>query len=359
MSEIKNFLYAISVLIGTIIGAGVFGLPYTALKAGFLTTFFYLIILGAITLIIHLFYNEIVLKTQGKHRLVGYAEKYLNKKAKHLTGFSSIIGRFGAILAYIIVGGYFLNSLFNHGSAFFWSLIFFLIGSLFIFLGLKTIAKVELLMILFLLIAMGSIFVFAWPKIELTNLISINFSNLFLPYGVVLFSLGGATAIPEMRELLKPKKLKLAIILGTIIPIFLFIIFIIAVLGASGSQTSSEALKGLQNVLGKPVMIIGLVFGVLALMTSFLTIGLSLKKIFWYDYKLNKHFSWVLVCFIPLFFYLIGFRDFIAVIGIIGTVMGGISGTIICLIYGKLKKSWLLPGLVMLVFLLGIISLFL
>jgi len=354
MSEIKNFLYAVSLLIGTIIGVGIFGIPYVAAQAGFGIALIYLIGLGILILLVHLFYAEIILKTSGKHRLVGYTEKYLGKRAKYLAGCASIIGRLGALLAYIIVSGYFLSTLFNRGSSFFWSLIFFFIGSFLIFLGLKAVAQVELIMVFFLLTAMLSIFIFAWPKVEFSNLTPINLSNLFLPYGVVLFSLGGATAIPEMREIVQRKKLKLAVILGTLIPVILFIVFTGIVLGASGSQTTEEALAGLKDILGKKVMLIGLVFGILALMTSFLTIGLNLKKIFWYDYKLNKHLAWVLVCFIPLSAYLIGLRDFISVIGIIGALMGGISGIIICLIYKKLKKSWFLPGLVIGILILGI-----
>lgn len=350
----KNFLYAIALLIGTIIGVGVFAIPYVAAQAGFAVVLFYLIGLGLITLLVHLFYGEIVLKTPGKHRLVGYSQKYLGRWGKRIATISSIFGLYGALLAYIIVAGQFLKAIFG-GSAFNWSLIFFLFGALFIFLGLKTIAQAEFFMTLLLFASMAVIFIFGWKYINWQNLSTLDSAYLFLPYGVVLFALSGATAIPQMKEIVNNKKLKPAIVLGTLIPVVLFIIFVLVVLGVTGSNTTQEALIGLQTILGPKIMFIGLIFGILALITSFLTLGLNLKEIFWYDYKMPKNLAWVLACFTPLLFFILGMRNFIEVIGLVGVMLAGIDGILIALIYRKLKKSWLLPGLLILVFVFGIL----
>jgi len=350
----KNFLYAIALLIGTIIGVGIFAIPYVAAQAGFSIALIYLVGLGIIILLVHLFYAEIVLKTPGKHRLVGYAQKYLGRWGKSIATISSVLGLYGALLAYIIVAGQFLKAIFG-GLAFNWSLIFFLLGALFIFLGLKTIAQAELFMTLLLLASMAVIFVFGWNHINWQNLQDLNFSYFFLPYGVILFALAGATAIPQMGEIVSPKKLKSAVILGTLIPVALFIIFTIVVLGVTGVNTTQEALIGLQQILGPKIMLIGLIFGILALITSFLTLGLNLKEIFWYDYKMPKNLAWFLACFVPFFAFVFGMRNFIGVIGLVGAILGGIDGLIIATIYGKIKKSWLLPGVLILVFILGII----
>lgn len=354
----KNFLHATAILIGTIVGVGIFGIPYVAAKSGFIIALIYLIGLGIIALLIHLFYGEIVSQTSGKHRLIGYAEKYLGKWGKRVATISAILGRYGALLAYIIVSGQFLKALFN-GSALNWSLIFFAFGALFVFLGLKIIAKAEFFMVLLLFATMVIIFIFGFGHINFDNLNNLNLSYLFLPYGVILFALGGTVAIPEMAELIQNRRLKSAILLGTLIPIILFIIFVFVVVGVTGKNTTQEALIGLQNILGLKIMLIGLVFGVLALITSFLVLGLNIKKIFNYDYKINKHLSWFLACFVPLILYLIGLRDFISMIAFVGAVLGGINGIIICLIYSKLKKAKLLPGFVILILTFGVLALML
>ena len=108
----KTSLLAYASLIGTIIGAGVFGIPYVMSRSGILFSLFYFLILGGVALFLHLAFGEIVLRTKEKHRLIGYAQKYLGKKAKILITFSTLFGTIGALLAYIILGGDFLKIIF-------------------------------------------------------------------------------------------------------------------------------------------------------------------------------------------------------------------------------------------------------
>jgi len=42
----KNFFYAVAILVGTIVGAGVFGIPYTIARFGFFPGIFYLFFFG-------------------------------------------------------------------------------------------------------------------------------------------------------------------------------------------------------------------------------------------------------------------------------------------------------------------------
>ena len=79
----KNFLFALSVLLGTIVGAGIFGIPYVISKSGMIPGFFYFLILGGAVLLIHLFFGEIILRTKGEHRLVGLAQRYLGRWGRH------------------------------------------------------------------------------------------------------------------------------------------------------------------------------------------------------------------------------------------------------------------------------------
>jgi hypothetical protein len=62
-----------------------------------------------------------------------------------------------------------------------------------------------------------------------------------------------------------------------------------------------------------------------------------LKKTFWYDFKINKNYSWFLVCFIPLAFFVLGFKNFISIIVLTGALMAAIGGTLIVLIHKKTK----------------------
>jgi tyrosine-specific transport protein len=339
----KNFFYATAILIGTIVGAGMFGIPYVVAQSGFLIGAIFLLFLTGVSLLIHLIYGEIICRTKEKHRLVGYAEYYLGKWGKTITTFSVLFGLYGALLVYIIISGEFLSTIFSPllgGSAFTYSLIFFAVGALAILKGLSLIERLELIMALFLVLVVFLIFFSGLPRLDISNLKTINLKYFFLPYGVILWALAGGAAIPEIREILKTdgKKYKKIIIFGTVIPAILYFLFMFIVVGVTGTGTSPEAIEGLIGSLGREIIILGAIFGALAAMTSFFVIGLCLKKVFWYDYRINKTLSWFLACSIPLIGFLLGLRAFIPIIGFLGVIIGAIEGTVLVLIYKKAKK---------------------
>jgi len=339
----KNFFYALSSLIGMIIGVGIFGIPYVLAQAGFLIGFFYLIFLCLVVLAVHLAYGEIILRTQQDCRLVGYGEKYLGRFGRVASTGIVIFQFYGAILAYIIAGGIFLNIIlgrFFGGTNFSWGLIFFVFGALIIFFGLKLVSFFEFLMTILLLL-MAVFFIFKGvPLVSLENLKGHDFLKFFLPYGVIFFSLTGGAAVPELRHILRGQErhIKKVIILGTIIPAVIYLFFALVVVGIAGKGTSEDAISGLVPYLGQNIIFLGAVFGFLAVITSFLMLGLNLRKMFQLDYKLNKFLAWGLACLVPLILFVAGFNDFILVIGLIGAIAGGFEGIMTILIYLKAKR---------------------
>ncbi len=328
---------------GTIIGVGLFSLPFITSKVGILTMLFYFFLLGAVSVLVNFLYSEVVLRTKEVHRLPGYAGKYLGKWQKGLAFLTNGFGLVGALLAYIIVGGSFifllLNPIFN-GSQLFYTLIFFAIGAILIYFGIKSIAQVESILLIFFFVVLGFLFNKGFPFIEIKNLSSFNIKYLFLPYGAILFSLAGTSLIPEIREILKDqaKDLKKVIFWSVFISVLVYLIFIFVVTGITGENTSFEAISGLKNILGDGIITAALIFGFLTVFTSFLTVGLTLKKILWYDLGMKKDLSWLMACFTPLLFYFLGFDNFITVISLAGGVFLGIDVTIMILIYLKAKK---------------------
>ena len=336
----KNSLLAAGSLIGTIIGAGVFGIPYIVAKSGVLTSLFYFLILGSLVLLLHLFFGEIVLRTGEKHRLVGYAQYYLGKKAKILVTISVIFGTIGALLAYVILGGEFLKIIFPYPlSVVQFSLILWAILSLFVFWGIKSIAPFELLMNIGLFGAFFLIFLFCFPKIEPSNFVLADKNYLFLPFGIFLFSLIGWNAVPEVeRILIKKKNLKKVIFWAIIISTVFYFLFGLVISGVTGLQTTKEPFLGLLPFLGRKIIILGGIFGLFAVSTSFLILANYLKNTFFLDYRLPYFLSFFLATFLPLSLFLAGIREFIIVIAFVGTFVGLIEGIVISLIYRRAKK---------------------
>lgn len=368
--SISKIIYPIATLSGAIVGVGLFSLPYITSKAGFLIMLIYFLVLGALVTLVHLFFGELSLVTPDFKRLPGFARFHLGNWAEKIALISTVLGAFGAILAYLIVGGKFLENLLSPilgGNNLLYTLFYFVLGASLILFGIKIIAKIEFWALILFFLVLIAIFFQEHTLIVSENLISYpQKSNLggaipiwFLPYGAVLFSLWGASLIPEIEEMLRNNKklLKKIIPLATLIPIVIYLFFIYLVLGITGPGTSESALIGLRNYLGEGTMNLILFFGFLTTFTSFIVFGLTLRKVFWYDLKVGKNLAWALTCFIPLILFLAGIKSFIGVIGLVGGIMLGINGVLILLMYQKIKaKKFLFLTLpLILIFAFGII----
>ena len=341
----KNFLSALAVLVGVIIGAGIFGIPYAISKSGVIPALFYFLFWGIVVCLLHLCFGEIVLATKEKHRLVGFAQKYLGKTGKYLILFSTIFGTTGVLLAYLILGGDFLEILvspFSEISTFHLSIIFWLILIFFVFRGIKFIGPTEILTNFSFFLVLLVVFCFLVPKIHLGNFTLINPKEIFLPYGIILFSLMGFVAIPEVADVLKDpqerKNFKKIVLLASVIVILIYFLFSLAVVGVSGENTSKDALYGLIPYLGKKIVFLGALFGVITLADSFLVVCLYFKNVLIYDLKLPHFLAFSIASGLPIALFLLGLRDFISVIGFVGTFLGAIEGVVILLIFTKIKK---------------------
>jgi amino acid permease len=342
MQERRKFYEAISVLIGTIIGAGIFAIPYVVMKAGILVGIFYFLFLGLIVLTIHLTYGEIVLRTSGAHRIVGYGEIYLGQSGKKILFISALVSLFGSNLTYLILGGNFLRIMFN-GQArpeLFYILIFWILMSLGIFLDWKRMTFLEFFMTGLLLVVIVAIAVYGLSHLQLKNFQLINFSYFFLPWGVIFYALSGGSAISELKEILGDNKkyLKKVIIAGTIVPVIVYFIFTISVIGATGTKTTEEAINGLKDLFGKEIIYLAAFFGLLAVATSYLVLGIVIKKIFILDLKINRIISNSTVCLVPLILYLAGIHNFILVISFLGLWLGAVDGILMLLMHHRAKK---------------------
>ncbi|MFH1318623.1 MAG: aromatic amino acid transport family protein [Candidatus Omnitrophota bacterium] len=339
----KNFLFALSILIGTVIGAGLFGLPYVIAQSGIMPGLFYFLILGVAMTVIHLLLGEAFLRTEGNCRLAGLAKIYLKARGEKIAVVSIILGSIGILLAYIVIGGDFLKILFSGSSeSFYLSIFFWAVCSLFVFRGVKFIALAEFFTNIVFFLIIFIVFLFVLPKTNIHNFSLFNFSGVFLPYGVILFSLIGLNAVPEIIGFLKigksERNFKRVIIVGYSIVVIFYLLFAFIVVGISGSQTSPEAFQGLIPFLGGNIIFLGALAAVITLIDSFIVIGLNLKNVLVYDYRVNKILASLVVCGFPLTLFLLGFRNFIEIIGLVGIIVGTIQGILIILIFRKAKK---------------------
>lgn len=330
----RKFFEGIALMIGTIVGAGIFGLPYVMQQIGFWPGLILLCVFAVAVTFLHLMYGEIILRTNESHRFPGYGNRYLGKWAKEVFLVVDVVGGIGAILAYIILGGEFIAELFG-GAQFFWVLAFWTTLSLLVIAGLKTIAKTELLLSIVLLAVMALIAFVLAPGIDAEHLSGFRANNLFQPIGVMIFALVGFSAINPVRDHFRnaPSLMPRVIIAGSIIPAIVYAFFALVIIGNAGPATAENALSGMREMFGSLPVVLGLIFGLVGVATSFLTLGKYLADIFYLDLRMARFIAYAVALGIPMALYVSGFRHFIATIGFAGGILGGIGGTLIIFVY--------------------------
>lgn len=339
----KEFLRATAVLIGTMVGVGVFGIPFSFAKAGFWIGFLFLVLIGLVTLFLDFIYGEVVLRTHQSHQLVGYTQIYLGDIWKKIMFFSILLNTYAALLAYIIIAGDFLSNViasFSYASPFSLSIWFFVIVSLPILFGIRTVAWVELILSFLFIGVVFLIFGFGVDKINFVNYNAVNPEFWFFPYGVLLFAFSGLAAIPVQRRLLGEREnlLKKSIFTAVILVGLLYFVFGFTVFGISGEATSPDAILGLVDFLGSKIIFLGSLFGVLAVSTSYIMLGTGLSQIFNLDYDFSKKVSWPLVIVPPFLLFLGGLRNFIDVIGLAGGAAISLEAFVLIMVFVKAKS---------------------
>lgn len=362
----KTFI-SLGLLVGMIVGAGMFALPYAVVEAGIFLGAIYFLLAFLVLTLLHLLYGEISYVVNQKHRLPGYVRYYFGDYVGRIATFSMMFGFFGALLAYGVLAGVFLGQFLGVVSSAKLSLLFFILASPILLLDIRRVADINLFFtipLVFFIIVIG---VIAYPHINFSNFSFAGGANRFLPYGIFLFAFSGAAAIPEMSEIFQRKNITLfrkTVFLGTFVPALLYLIFIIAVIGVSGVTTSKDAILGLAPFLGSSVIRFGAAIGFLAVFTSYLAIGLDLREMFHYDYKFGRVRAWMVVAFFPLLLFLFGVSDFISILSVVGGVAIGIDAILILFLalhirnihkppFQFLPIGKLFPKFLMLLFVLG------
>jgi tyrosine-specific transport protein len=333
------FFEAVAILVGTTIGAGIFGLPYVFSKAGYLTGMLVMIVIGLAMFFSNLFLGEIILSTKQNHQLTGYAGNYFGKKGKYLMFGLILFGLYGNFVSYLIAIGQVAGALFG-GPPFFYSILFFCLYSLLIYIGLKIIKKFELVMTMFIFTIILVISFIGYRLIHFSNLGVINWSNFFIPYGAIFFALGSGSALPPLRHLLvgQEKLVKKAIIWGMVIPFVVYILFITVVVGVNGANTTEIASIGLGRAFGTIMILFANIFALFTISTSFIALGQALKETYTLDLKFSHFYSWFFTVSIPLVLFLYGLNDFVQVISLVGAIGGSLQGFLILAMYLKLRS---------------------
>jgi amino acid permease len=285
-----------------------------------------------------------ILSTEGYHRLPGHAGIYLGPRWKIVVFIGKFIGSIGALLAYIIITGIFVNDLLSPilgiDSELFYATTVFAIEAAIVYFGTNLIAKTELVMTIILVVVTGLIVYKGWPHISPENYKLIDWKYALLPYGALLFSLDGNGALPVVAKLVKrdPQAMKTVIRFGTLISAFITIVFTLTISGVSGAGTTPDALTGIHSIMNGSIAL-ALIFGVFSMVTSFFGVAQAAKETLHWDFKIRRRLAWAVAVFLPYAFYISGVENLVAVISFVGSIGGGICAIALVVIFRRMRRQ--------------------
>lgn len=334
----KVFFKTAALVSITTFGAGIFALPYVFLKSGWLVATAYLLFVGFIIITSQKLYFRVLQKTDAHHSLLGLVEIYFGRPGYWFGIFAVTGGLFFGLVVYLILGQELVQLFFPSLSYSASLLLFWFVSTLPILVNIRRFVGIELFggFIIFM-----SVLVIAFAAISEMRMPFpvIGEQNIFYPFGVMLFSLAGWTAI--LPAYLWEKKNRVAhapnssraLEFGTWATALLYLIFVFAI-AASATTITNDTFSGLID--WPPFLFMTLLLlGVFSIWTSYSPVGWEAHASLHEDLKLSERASFTLVVFLPLILVLAGFNNFFAVLKLSGGVFLGLQYILILLVSKK------------------------
>lgn len=335
MSKIKgesrlSFFEATSIIVGHGVGAGILSVPYLAAHNS-LREILWIIALGyLINIVLHLIIAELSYNNNGAQFVSCFDAELFSGRIKNiltwltfaLLGVSVIVN----VSAFLTGAAAVFRSWFGLPDV--WGmLLFYVIGAGVVFIGMKLVGICEKIAVGSMLAVIGILFV-ATLRSDISPLPGgwHGWNNVLAMYGMVSFSLSAVMSTPQVVKGLEgdPKRIRGSIALGLAINAgMILLITLMTLLGAGQNISEDGALVDLAAHLGGWVSVVGYVFTLLALATSFWANTLNLRDIVGEQAGWSRHISWLaasLPCLLLAFFGLssfVGFTRFASVIQVV------------------------------------------
>ena len=279
---------------GTMIGAGMLAMPLTSAGIGFGFTLVLLLGLWALLTFSALLFVELYQTAESDAGIGTLAEQYFGKTGRVIATAVLIIFLYALIAAYISGGGSLLKDLLPESFGDKVSILLFTVifGS-FIVIGTHSVDKINRVLFFVMLAAFAVVLSLMLPEIKFDNLMATPIDNaLIISASPVFFTaFGFHGSIPSLNKYLggNVKALRISILVGSAITLCAYILW---QMSTHGLLTQNEFLQILKedatlNGLVKATLAItgsniiaGAVklFSTLALVTSFLGVGLGLLE---------------------------------------------------------------------------------
>jgi tyrosine-specific transport protein len=307
---------------GTTIGAGMLGIPLLTAKAGFTPAFFITAVVWLFMLATGLLFLEVSLWMPPGSNLLSMASRFLGRKGKLVTVAMFLFLYMTLMVAYFAAGAPLLtaalNSLFGLSLGGWQGCLFFgLLFSAIVSFGARVIDRTNIILTVAMVAAYFSLIKVGSSEVKFEQLTPSYWPGVFIALPVLFSAFGYHNVIPPLCTYLKKDRraLQLSIIIGTTIPLVMYVLWQWLIIGSIPIENISAALLqgqpatgALQAVTGKPyVFLIGQFFAFFALVTSLLGVSFSLVDFLGDALKVSrsgfKGLALTLLVFVPPFIF--------------------------------------------------------
>ncbi|NGX52181.1 MAG: Tyrosine-specific transport protein [Candidatus Anoxychlamydiales bacterium] len=287
---------------GTSIGAGMLALPIVSAMGGFFPAIVVYLICFSVMTATGLLYLEIALDMRKDSNIISMASRYLGRSGKVFSWIIYLFLFYCLLVAYISGGGAFIQSLAgDYLSLSASALIFTILFSIFVYVGALAVDRLNVLLIVGLAISYFLFIFFGIDHVDFSNLLNSNSKAAIFSFPVILVSFGYQGIIPTLTYYMKKdyKKIRLAIISGTSLAFFVYLVWEFLILGIIPlegkfglkeafvqNQDAIQPLKYYTNIKG--IYYIGQFFSFFAVTTSFLGVSLGLFDFIADGFKIQK-----------------------------------------------------------------------
>lgn len=220
-------------------------------------------------------------------------------------------------------------------------IIYYVLSASVIYFGMKLVGICEKISVFAMVAVIGILFV-ATLLSEISPLPTdfIATSNLIALYSMISFSLSAVMSVPQVVKGLQGdvKRIRGAIAMGTgVNTALILLITFMTLLGAGTAISEDGALVDLSAHLGGWVSIVGYVFSLLALCTSFWANTLNLRDIVHEQTKWGVRISWLVSSIPCLLIALIGVSSFVGFTRL-ASVVQVLTGVGIIISYNRSRR---------------------
>ena len=339
-----TFLEATSIIVGHGVGSGILSVPFLASRNTWWDILWIVAIAYGINLIMHYMIAELSYNNNGAQFIKCFENELFTGKFKKiatwiafgLLGLSVLVNVAGFIAGASAV----LRNWFGIPD---WAgmLIYYAFAALIVFFGMKLVGICEKISVFAMVAVIGILFVAT--LLSDTSALPNTFvagTNLLALFSMVSFSLSAVMSVPQVVKGLKgnTSRIRGSIAAGMGINVgLILIVTFMTLLGAGKGITEDGALVDLANHLGGWVAIVGYVFSLLALSTSFWANTLNLRDIVHEQTKWSIKLSYLVATCPCLILALVGLQSFVGFTRL-ASVIQVLTGIGIIISYNRSRK---------------------